>query len=49
MKKDLKKLICSICKKSYTGFGNNAWPINDGRCCDKCNGSVIVARFKNLK
>lgn len=46
----MKKEICSICKKEYTGWGNNAEPINDGRCCDECNWKkVIPARMKKLK
>ena len=44
---------CSICKKDIkknhlTGWssGNNAEPINHGRCCDECNArKVIPARF----
>ena len=44
---DLKKKThlphtCSICKKTYRGFGNNAQPLNDGRCCDKCNTGVVI-------
>jgi hypothetical protein len=27
---------CSICKRYYRGFGNNAYPY-DGRCCDRCD------------
>jgi ABC-type polysaccharide transport system permease subunit len=42
------KPICSICKKKYVGFGNNAEPINDGRCCDKCNNTVIIERLKMI-
>lgn len=41
----MKKKICSICQKEFKEFGNNAQPINDGRCCDKCNGLVIIARL----
>jgi len=33
---------CSICKKSYSGFGNNAEPVNKGRCCDTCNKGVVI-------
>jgi len=33
---------CTICKETITGYGNNAQPINDGRCCDKCNDSHVV-------
>jgi hypothetical protein len=36
---------CSICGRRYKGFGNNAQPINDGRCCDYCNQKVIVERL----
>lgn len=42
--------ICSICKKEYEGFGNNAMPINKGRCCDACNlTKVIPARLGEFK
>lgn len=34
--------ICSICRTGYAGFGHNAWPVNDGRCCDICDSSVVV-------
>ena len=51
---------CSICKEPIqvepiTGWkeGHNAWPINDGRCCDNCNNLVTATRlkihFKRLK
>ncbi len=36
--------ICSICGKHYEGYGNNAQPVNNGRCCDKCNGTIVVPR-----
>ena len=39
---------CSICRVAYEGFGNNAEPINSGRCCDACNEKVIAARIKSL-
>lgn len=40
-------MICSICKKeipSRDGWdkGNNAEPINKGRCCDYCNETVVI-------
>jgi hypothetical protein len=41
--------ICSICQNEFKEFGNNAWPINDGECCDRCNDLVIQARFKLLR
>ena len=23
--------------------GHNAWPVGDGRCCDTCNATVVIA------
>lgn len=43
-KKDKKQHICSICGKSYEGYGNNAQPVNNGRCCNKCNETVVIPR-----
>lgn len=44
---------CSICGKHYEGYGNNAQPINNGRCCDNCNVTIVVPRrmqdYKNRK
>ena len=43
------KWICSICLSTCTGFGNNAAPVNGGRCCDDCNSFyVIPARLKGI-
>ena len=33
---------CSICGDRYQGFGNNAKPVNEGRCCDTCNFTQVV-------
>jgi len=33
---------CSICGKEFEGWGNNAWPVNDGTCCDECNANVVI-------
>lgn len=33
---------CSICGERYTGFGHNAQPANDGRCCSCCNDTVVI-------
>ena len=35
---------CVICKKIISGYGNNAWPLANGTCCDKCNILVIERR-----
>src|SRR5437870_2174161 len=32
----------SICLRHFTEFGNNAWPINNGRCCNVCNDNVVI-------
>ena len=37
-----KKYECSICKNTQTGYGNNAQPINNGKCCNSCNYSVVI-------
>jgi len=34
--------ICSICQRVFTEFGNNAEPVNDGRCCDRCDWEVVI-------
>ena len=39
---------CSICGQSYYGYGNNASPINEGRCCNQCNKLVIEQRLLYL-
>lgn len=50
---------CSICKgdiehkkddngKVYWTSGNNAEPVNDGRCCDICNAKVVLPARYNL-
>ena len=34
--------VCSICGGPIVGFGNNAQPVNDGICCDRCNERVVL-------
>lgn len=43
-----QKQQCCICSKTYYGYGNNAEPIKHGKCCDKCNLKVIIARIEKL-
>lgn len=38
------KQYCSICGKEYQGYGNNAQPVNEGRCCDICNYTTVIPR-----
>ena len=40
---------CCICGKKFRGFGNNAQPVKDGRCCDECNSTVVInARLEQM-
>ena len=38
----MNKNICSICGKEYQGYGNNAQPVDDGRCCNDWNSRVVI-------
>jgi len=41
---------CSICQREYRGWGNNAAPVNHGRCCDDCNSLVVIpARLNEIR
>ena len=33
---------CCICKKELNGYGNNAYPIKEGICCDTCNAKFVI-------
>lgn len=35
-------LSCVICGKKSLGYGHNAMPASEGRCCDKCNEEVVI-------
>ena len=41
-KKEKKKEECCICKKLIKGYGHNANPVVNGRCCDKCNLDIVI-------
>tara|TARA_R110001599_G_scaffold32907_2_gene107252 strand:+ start:1508 stop:1672 length:165 start_codon:yes stop_codon:yes gene_type:complete len=43
-----KKKNCSICFEPIEGFGNNAEPINNDTCCDKCNWEVVLPKRISL-
>jgi hypothetical protein len=41
--------ICCICGQTYDRWGNNAWPVADGRCCHGCDQDIVMpARLKRL-
>jgi hypothetical protein len=34
--------VCSICNELiHNEYGNNAWPINEGKCCDVLSLRVV--------
>ena len=34
----------------YWDQGNNAQPIDDGRCCNECNATIVIpARLTEMK
>lgn len=33
---------CMLCKEFYYGYGNNAQPVANGRCCDECNATKVI-------
>jgi len=37
---------CSICGGAIVGFGNDAWPVNDDRCCDQCNAERVIPTLR---
>ena len=41
MKKDTNTK-CVICQQTYTGFGHNADPIANGKCCDVCQDTKVL-------
>lgn len=47
-KKPINCDICGnpipVCPISGWRYGNNAQPVNDGRCCDVCNTTVVIPR-----
>lgn len=37
-----KRKFCSICGDTLVDFGNNAQPVNNGRCCDMCDAKFVI-------
>ena len=33
---------CCICKKKFTGWGNNPYPYHGKVCCDACNATKVI-------
>jgi hypothetical protein len=36
---------CCLCDGRYTFYGNNAYPLAEGQCCNDCNERVVDARL----
>ena len=50
MKDFEKHHYCCMCGKEYSGVGYDAEPVWYGRCCDKCNTTMIIpARIHQWK
>ena len=46
-----EKHICCICGGTFEGYGNNPSPLatdRGARCCDICDGLVILARLLGI-
>ena len=37
-----KKMTCSICGKEDMYSGHNAFPVNDGMCCNECDRKYVI-------
>jgi hypothetical protein len=37
-----KDEVCCICGEKIEGYGNNAEPYDEGRCCDACNLKFVI-------
>jgi len=33
---------CTICGKEIKGYGNSAYPVTEGKCCEDCNMKVVL-------
>lgn len=40
---------CCLCGMDIEGYGNNAEPLEKGRCCDLCNVIVIDERIRRIR
>lgn len=39
---------CAICGENYYGYGNNAEPVSNGRCCDTCDQVYVIPKRISL-
>jgi len=43
------RIACVICERPVEGFGNNALPVADGRCCNRCDDLIITPARMSAK
>lgn len=44
-----KEKTCCLCGQAYAGKGNNAAPLANGLCCNKCNAALVIPeRMKQI-
>jgi hypothetical protein len=42
--------VCTICMLPFDEYGHNAWPVNSGRCCNRCQDTVVIpARIRAMR
>ncbi len=39
---------CVICGETKEEYGNNAFPVAPGVCCDRCNSDVVIPARLNM-
>ncbi len=39
---------CCLCGGTFSHHGNNALPLVDGGCCDRCNSEKVVPQRKPI-
>ncbi len=45
-----KEKTCCLCGQAYAGKGNNAAPLANGLCCNKCNEALVIPeRMKQIE
>lgn len=42
MDMNTEKQQCCLCDSKFYGYGHNALPLEDGRCCDDCNYRKVI-------
>jgi hypothetical protein len=43
------RINCVICERPCEGLGNNAMPVADGRCCNRCDDLIVTPARMSVK